>query len=373
MTAVGGRRTEIGLGAASSVSLACARRTAERMREAVATGEDPRAVLKPDPDNRDQSEPGPPLFGDFADELIKSIEGGFKNEVHRAQWKSTLRDHAASLRPKRVDTISTEDVLEVLRPLWAVKFETASRLRGRIERVLDAAAAMGYRDPDRRNPATWKGHLEHFLARRPKRSLQKHHEAMRWQEAPSFMAMLRSRPDSASSLALQFTVLTAARTGEVIGATLDEFDFDARIWTVPAERTKTAAVHAVPLSHAALEIARRAAEGKRPQDRLFPLSNMAMLTFLQKRLERKETVHGFRSTFRDWLGEETPHPRELCELALGHSVGNAVEQAYRRGRAIEKRRPMMEEWAAHLGYALGETGQIENNAPPAATPMRAAA
>lgn len=261
--------------------------------------------------------------------------------------------HAAPLREKRVDEIGTDDVLAVLKPIWVEKNETASRLRGRIERILDAAAAKGHRDPDKRNPAAWKGHLEHFLPRKRKTD-KGHHGAVPWADMPAFWATISARRSSASLRALQLTILTAARTGETIGAKLAEFDLATKVWTVPATRMKMAAEHQVALSAPALAIVEEMAVGRAPGDFLFgragdkPLSNMAMLRFMQDELGREETVHGFRSSFRDWAGDATDFPRELAEMALSHTVGDDVELAYRRGRALEKRRPVMEAWARYL-------------------------
>jgi integrase len=341
----GGKRKERGLGSAATISLKEARELRDNPPEEV-PAEIPLFGLPRTDDNK---------LGGFAAEFISGVEEGFKNEVHRAQWRSTIDQHAASLHAMRIDAITTNDVVAVLRPIWLSIPETASRLRGRIERILDAAAAKGFRDPDKRNPATWKGHLEHFLPKRQKKSLRAHHDAIPWQEMPAFWALLASRQSSTTVMALRFTILTAARTGEVIAARRREFDLDAKTWTVPGERMKMGIEHTVTLSDAAVAIVRELWPDS-PDDFIFDgakrgahLSNMAMLRLLQVIMGRKETVHGFRSSFRDWAGDATDYPRELAEMALAHAVGDAVEQAYRRGRAIEKRRPLLDDWAQYLG------------------------
>jgi len=380
MTAVGGKRVEIGLGGASLVSLAAARRTAEKMREVVASGGDPRNVIARQETVAVPTTPKVPLFGAWADTFIEGIESGFKNAVHRQQWRTTLTTHAALLREMQVDAIATDDVLTVLRPIWATKNETAARLRGRIERILDAARARGHIASPWENPARWRGHLEHFLPQRPKKSLRRHHATVPWREMPEFMEILRRRRQSASVLALQFTILTAARTGEVIGAHAAEFDLSRGVWTVPPERMKMSVEHQVALSRGAIDLLRKTGiEKLKPNDRVFPLSNMAMLMLMKDELKRSETVHGTaRSSFRDWAGEATEYPRDLAEMALAHAVGDATEAAYRRGRALEKRRALMRDWSSYLGYdetvAAGAAAEIDpptpTGDPPAPPPSR---
>jgi integrase len=287
-----------------------------------------------------------PTFGDLADKLITDMSSSWRNDKHKAQWTSTLKTHAADLRPLKVDAITTAHVLSVLTPIWAKTPETATRVRGRIEAVLNAAKAKGYRTGE--NPAAWRGHLDHLLPARKALS-RGHHKALAFHDLPAFMAELRSR-DAVAALALEFTILTAARSGEALGARKSEIDRKAAVWIVPAERMKAGKEHRVPLSGAALAVLDKAAElsggelvfpgstGKRP------LSAMAMAMLL-RRMEVPVTVHGFRSTFRDWAGELTAFPRELAEAALAHTVGDKVEQAYRRGDALEKRRKLMEAWA----------------------------
>lgn len=354
-----GKRREMGLGSAREVTLAEARQLAENSRRLVREGIDPIVA-------RDAVGVHVPTFGEFADQLVSSIEGGFRNEKHRAQWRMTLTSYAAPLRTKRIDAITTEDVLECLTPIWTTKAETASRLRGRIERVLDAAKAKGLRSGE--NPARWRGHLANLLPKRPK--LQRgHHPAMPFGQVPGFVASLRTR-EAVSARALEFCILTAARTGEVFGATWAEFDLDAQLWTVPANRMKAGRVHRVPLTDRALAILtemQAVRTDPRPSAYVFPgarhgrpLSNMAFKALFGRMGIENITAHGFRSSFRDWAGECTSFPREVAETALAHVVGDETERAYRRGDALEKRRQMMAAWAEYCGSRI--SSEIENSA-----------
>jgi integrase len=345
MWKVGGKRREMGLGSLRDVPLAKARQRAADARQQVADGLDPLT-------SRDK--PTVMTFGEAADALIESMSSSWRNEKHRAQWKMTLAVYCEALRSKPVAEIGTEDVLKVLQLLWTRKPETASRLRGRMERVFDFARARGQRTGE--NPARWRGHLDAVLPKRAKLT-RGHHKAMPFDEVPAFMVALRER-EGIAARALEFAVLTAARSGEVFGARWDEFDLDARVWTVPAARMKAGREHRVPLSARAVEIL-RAMEQKRFSDLVFPgvkvgrpLSVMA-LEMVLRRMKVDVTVHGFRSAFRDWAGERTSFPREVAEAALAHLVGDAVERAYRRGDALEKRRRLMDAWAGFLGQASG--------------------
>lgn len=325
------KRREKGLGPAITVSLADARAKTRELKQLLQNGIDP--LAKNDADEK---------FGQVAMALIESLKPGWRNEKHGNQWTNTLKTHAAVIWDKPVNAVSTEDVLNLLSPIWTTVPETASRVRARIERVLDAAKVRGLRSGD--NPARWKGHLEVLL---PKRRLEarKHHPAMPYRDVPTFLKELRSRPAMAAR-ALEFLILTAARTSEVIKATWDEFDLNERIWIVPAKRMKACNEHRVPLTPRAIEILEhvRFRGGEKP----FGMSNMAMENLL-RRMDRDDfTVHGFRSSFRDWVGEETDFAREIAEAALAHQVGNAVERAYRRGDALSKRRDLMEAWKAYL-------------------------
>lgn len=338
-----GKRVELGIGALSGVSLVDARDRAAEARRLLNNGLNPKQVWqRSDVPDRIHT------FGAVAESLIASLESGWRNAKHRRQWKSTLKTYAASIWSKPVAEVDVEDVLAILKPIWATKPETASRVRGRIEAVLDAAKVRKLREGE--NPAIWRGNLALLMDKRqagPKR----HHPAMPFQEVPAFMVELQSRPALAAR-ALEFTILTAARTSEVLQAHWTEVDFDKAIWTVPAARMKAGKEHRVPLSGSAIEMLRTLARedefifpGMKPNQ---PLSNMAMESVLRRMKVKPFTVHGFRSSFRDWAGEETAFPREVAEQALAHSVGSVVERAYRRGDALEKRRALMEAWAGFL-------------------------
>lgn len=335
-----GGAKEMGLGSANDVPLVDAREKATDARRTLAKGLNPIEKRKRDD--------GVPTFGATADAVCETLAAGFRNEKHKAQWLMTLKTYGAPLRPKPVDTISTEDVLAVLKPIWADKPETASRLRGRIEKVLDAAKAKGHRSGE--NPARWRGHLDHLLPK-PLKLTRGHHAAMAYDQVAAFVVDLRER-EATAALALEFCILTAARSGEVLGLRRAEIDFDKKIWTVPANRMKAGREHRVPLSTRALAIVKGLAKAHggdfifAGQTRGKALSNMAMDMML-RRMEREDvTVHGFRSSFRDWAGNVSSFPREIAETALSHVVGDKVEQAYRRSDALEKRRKLMDAWAA---------------------------
>ena len=334
-----GRAKEMGLGTPATVSLADAREKAASARRKIAQG------LNPIDERKRTS--GVPTFGEMADQVRETLSAGFRNEKHKAQWKSTLATYAAPLRDKPVDTVTTDDVLAILKPIWTTKPETASRVRGRIEKVLDAAKAKGFREGE--NPARWRGHLDHLLPR-PSKLARGHHAAMPYDHVAAFVAGLRER-EAIAGLALELCILTAARSGEILGMRWDEIDLDKKIWTVPAHRMKAGREHRVPLSQRATAILVRLTE-QRSGDFVFagqrrgePLSNKALETMLRRMKIENATVHGFRSSFRDWAGNETGYPRELIETALAHVIGNQAEQAYRRSDALEKRRNLMEAWA----------------------------
>lgn len=356
MATVAGRRAEIGLGAASAVALATARRLAADMREAVALGSDPRSVVAP---------VAAPVavqittFGGFADTYIDSVEDGWKNAVHRRQWRQSLQDHARLLTSLPIDEVNTDHVLAVLQPIWLSKAETARRLRGRIEKVLDAAKARGLRSRDAMNPAQLRGHLELLLPSQSK-LVRGHHAALPWAQAPAFMVKLRAR-GALAARCLEFTILTAARSGEALGATWAEIDVQANTWIVPAVRMKAGVEHTVPLNTAAIALLDQLrVPTSKPDDPIFGLngaarSNMAMAMLLRRMEHSDITTHGFRSTFRDWAGDATDFPRELIEQALAHTIQNKAERAYRRGTAIERRRSLMEDWATYLTAVPSQT------------------
>ena len=341
-----GKPTEIGLGSARDVALARARELASQARAKLAEGINPKDIRKPS---------AGATFGECADRLIEAMRPSWRNTKHAAQWEMTLREYAAPLRRLRVDTITTDDVLSVLKPLWHEKPETASRLRGRIERVLDAAKAQGLRSGE--NPARWRGHLDQLLPRR-QRLTRGHHAAMRYADIPTFMVSLQAR-QSIAALALEFAILTAARTGEVLGARWGEFDLDQAVWTVPAARMKGARQHRVPLSRDAFKILKGLQEccngdfvfpGQKTDK---PLSVMALQMVLRRMRVEGVTVHGFRSAFRDWAAECTNCPNEVCEAALAHAIENKSEAAYRRGDLFDKRRRLMEAWADYCAAPKG--------------------
>lgn len=342
-----GKVGEMGLGG-SLVSLAAARKKAADARELVAAGINPVTAKR---ERRIVAVPKP-TFGKCALALIKAKQGEWTNEKHRRQWRVTLETYAAPLWGLPVDQVDTEAVLGVLQPLWQRAPETASRLRGRIEAVLNYAKAHGWRSGE--NPAAWRGHLALILPKRGKLT-RGHHPAMAYDDVPAFMGSLREK-ETMPSLALQFLILTAGRSGEVLGARGDEIDKAAKVWTVPATRMKAGVEHRVPLSSAAMAIVERLAAIK-TDDLVFPgqrrggqLSNSALRLIVPD----GATVHGFRSAFRDWCGNETSFAREIAEGALAHRTGDSTEQAYRRSDALEKRRAVMEAWAMFCGSKAGE-------------------
>jgi len=358
---------KMGLGALHTVSLAEARKRAAEARLAVHDGEDPieaRAARRA----ASRLETAKAItFKECAEAYVKANEAGWKNEKHRDQWiatfnrtsrgKRTFPAVTEAINDLPVGSIDTGLVLKVIEPIWATKPETASRVRGRIESILNWATTRNYRSGE--NPARWRGHLDNVLPHRAKIRKVKHHDALPYAEMPAFMADLR-RKEGVSARALEFTVLTAARTGEAIHATWPEFDLKAKLWTIPAARMKGAKEHRVPLSDrviAALEALPRDGKFVFPGSKAGkPLSNMSMLELLRGMRGRGATVHGFRSTFRDWAAERTAHPDHVIEMSLAHAIGDKVEAAYRRGDLFEKRRRLMGDWAAYCESELVESG-----------------
>jgi len=344
-----GKPTEIGFGSARDVTLARARELAVQARAKLAEGANPKDARRPS---------GGATFGECADHVIEAMRPSWRNSKHAAQWEMTLREYAAPLRRLPVDRITTDDVLLVLKPLWNDKAETATRLRGRIERVLDAAKAQGLRSGE--NPARWRGHLDQLLPKR-QRLTRDRHAAMSYVDVPAFMIDLQKRQTTVASV-LEFAILTSARSGEVLGARWEEFDLDRAAWTVPPERMKGGREHRVPLSRRAHKIVNATFEA-RNGDFVFagqspgrPLSMTALLKLLRRMNIKDATVHGFRSAFRDWAAECTNFSNEVCEAALAHAVENKVEAAYRRGDLFEKRRKLMEAWAAYC--ATPKAGKV---------------
>lgn len=346
----GGRQREMGLGAvdgAYAVSLAEARRKAAEARELLTADLDPLAEKARR--RAEKHDRGPiQTFGAFADAYVATMESAWRNDKHRAQWRYTLTSLCAPLRPLALDAIDTEKVLGVLQPLWTKTPETASRLRGRIEAVLDAAKVKGLRSGE--NPARWRGHLDRLLPKR-QRLTRGHHAALPFADVPAFMEALRQR-DSLSARLLEFTILTAARTNEAAGASWNEIDLKAGLWTLPAARMKAGREHRVPLSPRVCAILETMAELRSgpfvfPGRRGSPMANMAMAQSLKRMGYGHVTVHGFRSAFRDWAAETTGFPPDVCEMALAHTVRDKVEAAYRRGDLFEKRRALMAAWNAY--------------------------
>lgn len=347
---VDGRRRDMGLGAYPEVTLARAREKALDARRLIKDqGIDPI-----DQRRRAVRQVGATVsFRTAAESLIASKAPGWKSRKHADQWTSTLEQYVfPEIGHKDISTIETTDVLAVLKPIWVRIPETASRIRQRIEAILDFATASGAREGS--NPARWRGHLNHLLAAPTKVRPVRHHPALNWQDLPEFVVALR-RLDGIAPRALEFTILTAARSGETRGMTWGEIDFDDRVWRIPSERIKTSREHRVPLNATSLAVL---GEPRRANDLVFPgpslirpLSDMAMTAVL-RRMNRNETVHGFRSSFRDWAGETTGFPREVIEAALAHRLKDKAEAAYARGDLFAKRRRLMDEWASFVTELL---------------------
>jgi integrase len=342
-----GKPTEIGFGSTRDVTLAKARELASQARTLLAEGRNPKEA---------RGTSAGASFGECADRLIAAMRPSWRSHKHATQWETTLRQDAAALRRLPVSKITTDDVLSVLKPLWHAKPATASRLRGRIERVLDAAKAQGLRSGE--NPARWRGHLNQLLPKSPK-LIRGHHAAMPFIHLGTFMGRLRAREASAAR-ALEFIILTAARSNEVLGARWSEFDLERAVWTAPAIRMKGSRAHRVPLSARARAIvqAMHTAPDTRSSEFVFsgqkpgkPLSSLALRRLLGRMKITDATVHGFRSSFRDWAAECTHYPNHVVEMALAHAIGDRVEAAYRRGDLFDKRRQLMDAWAAYCATA----------------------
>lgn len=362
----GAKQREMGLGSLGEVSLAEARGRAIICRRLVRQGVDPIDRRRTLDGEAALAQAKMVTFKQAAERYIKAHAASWKNDKHAAQWPSTLVAYVyPTMGDLAVQGVDTGLVLKVLEQeitgpdgkpqgtLWQTRPETASRVRGRIESVLDWASARGLRRGE--NPARWRGHIEKLLPPRSRVKAVKHHAALPWGDLGAFWADLAAHQGSAAE-ALRFAILTAARTGEVVGATWDEIDLDAKVWTIPAGRMKAQKEHRVPLSTSAVEILERMKPLASAKQRyLFPggkvgrpLSNMAMLMLIKKTMAREGlTAHGFRSAFRDWAAESTAYPGDLVEMALAHAIGNKVEAAYRRGDQFEKRRRLMEDWARH--------------------------
>jgi integrase len=345
-----GRLREMSLGGYPALSLAKARQLASEARGHMTNGIDPLEARRRAEEARKLAEvtaAGIPTFGAYALALVDRIEEGFSNPKHRQQWRNTLTTYCEPIWNTPIDKVDTAGVLSCLTPIWQTKPETAQRLRGRIERVLNAAKAERMRSGE--NPAAWRGHLDATLPR-PGKLTRGHHAALPYSDMPAFMMDLRSRKATAA-LALEFLILTVTRTGETLGARFPEFDVAAGLWTIPAERMKARREHRVPLSARAVEIVESLAAAKSGpyvfpgQRRGKPLSSTSMLMLLRRMKRIDVTAHGFRSAFSDWASEVSAFSAELRETALAHTIDNKSEAAYRRGDALERRRTMMEAWA----------------------------
>ena len=344
---VGDKRQDIGLGAYPAVSLSEAREKAREMHSGLREGRDPVAPRKQQRMVLAAQAAAEKTFRWCAEEFLQAKASEWSNPKHKQQWENTLETYAMPhLGQLNVSLIDIPHVLACLEPIWHSKNETASRLRGRIESVLDWAAVRKYRTGE--NPARWKGHLDKVLAAPTKIKKVEHHRAVPVDGMATFMAELRNQ-NGIAAYALEFVILTAARSGEVRNATWSEIDEETAVWTVPAEHMKAGREHRVPLSKAAMQLLRKLprftdSELLFPGTKGQPLSDMTM-TAVMRRMKVDAVPHGFRSTFRDWVGEKTHFPRELAEQALAHTLESKVEAAYRRGDALDKRRQMMEEWA----------------------------
>lgn len=344
---------EMGLGPAGVITLAEAREKALECRRLLASRVDPIEARKSERVEEALREAKTISFDQCATAYIEAHKAGWKNAKHASQWANTLATYCGDVFGSLpVSAVDTGLVVKVLQPIWSEKAETASRLRARIEKVLDWATVRGHRTGE--NPARWRGHLDKLLPALKKKQRVKHHAALAFSQVGRFVTAVRAQ-EGVAARALELTILTAARTNEVIGARWGELDLKNSLWTIPAARMKSHREHRVPLSPQATKLL-QTVRPKHVQQTDFvfpsqrtgkPLSNMAMLELL-KRMDRKDlTVHGFRSTFRDWAAESTNYPREVCEMALAHVVSDQVEAAYRRGDLFEKRRQLMSDWAKH--------------------------
>ena len=350
---LGGKSRDIGLGTAGpdGISLADARDARDALRLKVKAGIDPLEERQREATEALAAAQAAKVAGitfkAVAETYIGANEGSWRNDKHRQQWKNTLATYVYPVIGELpVAAVATSHVLQILEPIWKAKAETASRVRGRMETILDAAKARGYREGE--NPARWRGHIAQILPVRS-RLTRGHHKAMPYDAIPAFIGALQKR-EAVAALTLEFAILTAARTGEVIGAKWDEVDLEKAIWTIPASRMKAGREHRVPLSARAVEILQSTQRLRK--EWLFPatkggsMSGMAM-SMLLRRMKVDVTVHGFRSGFRDWSAECTGYAHEVAEMALAHTIENKVERAYRRGDLFDKRRRLMDDWATY--------------------------
>ncbi|MFO1344598.1 MAG: integrase arm-type DNA-binding domain-containing protein [Burkholderiales bacterium] len=349
---VTGKLRDMGLGALADLSLAGARKARDQVRSQLLAGVDPINEKRTNRAAALLSRAKLMTFGECADAYIAAHAAGWRSPKHRQQWTNTLTTHAAMLRPLPVSEITTDLVLRCLEPIWRTRTETASRVRQRIEAVLDWATVRKFRSGD--NPARWRGHLDALLPAPGKVAKAEHHAALAWADLPAFAADLRAR-SSLSARALEFTILTACRAGEVAAARWSEIDLDAATWTIPGDRMKAGVEHRVPLSARAVAILEAL---PRTGVYVFPglrghLNPESMRKFLQVDMGHGNelTVHGFRSSFRDWAAESTAYPGEVVEMALAHTIKNKAEAAYRRGDLLAKRAKLMQAWADYVQRA----------------------
>lgn len=348
-----GKPREMGLGSFVTFTLADARQRAREKRQLLADGVDPIEARRTVILQKRMADASIITFDKAAADFINGNSSGWRNAKHGEQWRNTLATYASPVIGNLpVSEVNTALVLRVLQPIWADKTETATRVRGRIEKILDWAKVQGFRTGD--NPAAWRGHLSEVLPKPGKVAKAGHHAALPWAEIGAFLQELRAM-QGAGALAMELIILTATRTSEVLNATWAEFDLDAGLWTIPPERMKGFREHRVPLSAAALAVLEKAKAESNGSEFVFPgkpgraVSNMICLATL-KRMERADlTVHGFRSTFRDWCAESTAYPRDVAEMALAHAIEDKSEAAYRRGDLLEKRRALMSDWAEFCG------------------------
>lgn len=348
---VDNKRREMSLGSYPAVSLATAREAAWSAKSSAASGVDPVSARR----QKERSAAGMPTFTMCAARYIRAHRRSWQNAKHSRQWVATLKLYARPiLGAMSVDTIGTDEVLRVLAPIWQVKTETAKRVQGRMENILDFAAAMQWRDPN--NPARWRGHLDKLLAQPTKIRVARHHPAMPFSEVAGFMRELES-VDGVAALALRFMILSATRTGETLNATWPEIDLEAAIWTIPAPRMKGRREHRVPLSDVAMTVLNTlpridgeswifpGGRSGRPLSTMSLLMTMRRLGYGVNGTRGDYVPHGFRSSFRDWCGEVSTFPTNLAEAALAHVLGDKTEAAYARGDLFVKRRRLMAEWA----------------------------
>jgi len=358
--AVNKRQREMGLGSLVTFTLAEARDRATKYRQMIADGLDPIDERRNALLIKRMAEANTITFAAAAEKYIAANKSSWRNDKHQDQWRNTLTTYAEPvIGDMSVALVTTAHIMRILEPIWTTKTETATRVRGRIEKVLDWCKVQGYRTGD--NPAAWRGHLSEALPKPSKVAVGKHHAALPWAEIGAFMAELKAMPGIAAR-ALELIILCGTRTSEALNSTWSEFDLDAGLWVIPRERMKSFREHRVPLSEPAIRILRalqHVGEHVFPGSKEnTPLSNMSCLAVL-KRMGRPDlTVHGFRSTFRDWISEATAYPRDVAEMALAHTIEDKSEAAYRRGDLIEKRRALMSDWANYCAAVRVPAGVV---------------